>query len=357
MKLFPILALSAIAITANAQDYKIIGKTGESLENKMVYLIDYKDMKSCDSCLVKEGAFKFEGNADEQRLFMIRPKRGRERTTVVADKGYEVTVDFTSNPAVIGDNGKLNTKLAKLMNMITEESQAIRTKGSQLQNEGKSWEEISEALKPDFEMLHALYRNSMEENKDNMIGAYILSMVASTLYPTSAELGQAIERVKYADRLTSIKRICTELEKTEATSAGKMFIDFEGFNIDGGASKLSDYVGKGKYVLVDFWASWCGPCKGEIPNIIELYNKFGGDKFTVLGINVWDEEENFKKALTEEGITYQQIFVPKNNKDNATDMYGIGSIPQIMMFGPDGTILKRDLRGEEMKKFVEEQLK
>ena len=357
MKLFPILALSAIAITANAQDYKIIGKTGESLEDKMVYLIDYKDMKPCDSCLVKEGAFKFEGNADEQKLFMVRPKKGRERATIIADKGYEVTVDLTSYPAVIGDNDKLNTKLDKLMEMIAEETQAIKAKTAELQKQGKNRQEISAEIEHDLEMIYALYRNGMEENRDNMMGAYILTMVASTFYPTCAELDQVIERVEYADRLASIKRLRTELEKAEATSAGKMFIDFEGFNLEGGASKLSDYVGKGKYVLVDFWASWCGPCKGEIPNIIELHNKFGGDKFTVLGINVWDEEENFKKALTEEGITYQQIFVPKNNKDNATDMYGIGGIPQIMMFGPDGTILKRDLRGEEMKKFVEEQLK
>lgn len=357
MKFFPILALSAIAMTANAQEYKITGKAGESLENKIVYLIDYKDMKPCDSCLVTDGAFKFESNADEQKLFMVRPKRGRERATVIADKGYEVAVDFTSNPAVISDNDKLNTKLVKLMDAIAVETQAIKAKGSQLQSEGKSNEEISETLKQDFERLRALYRNGLEENKDNMIGAYILTMVASQFYPTFAELDQVVKEVKYAGSLVSIKRTLSGLEMAEATSAGKMFVDFEGLNTEGGASKLSDYVGKGKYVLVDFWASWCGPCKREIPNILELHNKFSGDKFIVLGVNVSDKEDSFKKALIDEGIVYPQIFVPKDNKDNAVNMYGIGSIPQIMVFGPDGTILKRDLRGEEMKKFVEELMK
>jgi thiol-disulfide isomerase/thioredoxin len=120
---------------------------------------------------------------------------------------------------------------------------------------------------------------------------------------------------------------------------------------------LSDYVGKGKYVLVDFWASWCGPCKAEIPSLVALQNKFGGDKFTVIGVNVWDEEDKFKASLTAEGINYPQIFIPRDNKDDATALYGIRGIPQIILFGPDGVIVQRDLRGEAMKKLIEEKMK
>jgi hypothetical protein len=88
-----------------------------------------------------------------------------------------------------------------------------------------------------------------------------------------------------------------------------------------------------------------------------LQNKFGGEKFTVLGVNVWDEEEKFKAALTEEGITYPQIFIPHDKKDNATELYGIKGIPQMILYGHDGVIVKRDLRGEAMKALVEEKLK
>ena len=163
--------------------------------------------------------------------------------------------------------------------------------------------------------------------------------------------------VKYSNKIHAIVAEREGYLKVVATQAGKMFVDFSGFTVDGKPSKLSDYVGKGKYVLVDFWASWCGPCKGEIPNLVELQNKFGGEKFTVLGVNVWDEEEKFKAALTEEGITYPQIFIPRDNKDNATEMYGIKGIPQIILFGPDGVIVKRDLRGNAMKALVEEKMK
>ena len=143
----------------------------------------------------------------------------------------------------------------------------------------------------------------------------------------------------------------------EAVKFAKHFAGVTGYTVDGKASKLSDYVGKGKYVLADFWASWCGPCKREIPNLIELQKQFGGEKFVVLGVNVWDQEDKFKEALKEEGITYPQIYVPRDGKVNATELYGIQGIPQIMLFGPDGTIVKRNLRGEEMKAFVADQLK
>jgi thiol-disulfide isomerase/thioredoxin len=129
-----------------------------------------------------------------------------------------------------------------------------------------------------------------------------------------------------------------------ATAEGKMFTDFE---VDG--HKLSDYVGKGKYMMVDFWASWCGPCKGEIPNIKNVYDKYHGDDFDVLSVAVWDKPEATVDTAKVYGINWNQII---NAQKVPTEIYGIRGIPHIILFGPDGTILKRDLRGEEIEKTV-----
>ena len=131
-----------------------------------------------------------------------------------------------------------------------------------------------------------------------------------------------------------------------------MFTDFEA-EYEGQTQKLSDYVGKGKYVLVDFGASWCGPCRGEIPTIIDLYNKYAGDNFAVLGVATWDEPADTKKAMEELGIQYPQIM---NAQKAGSDAYNIEGIPEIILFAPDGTIVKRGLRGEAMVKAVEEAL-
>ena len=136
------------------------------------------------------------------------------------------------------------------------------------------------------------------------------------------------------------------IKEAQAPQPGDMFVDFA-VEYEGKTTKLSDYVGNGQYVLVDFWASWCGPCRGEIPNLIAAYNKHKDQGLQVLGIAAWDKPEDTLKAIGEEKIPYPQII---NSQEIATDLYGIKGIPEIILFAPDGTILKRGLRGENIEK-------
>ena len=141
-------------------------------------------------------------------------------------------------------------------------------------------------------------------------------------------------------------------EKQKATAVGSMFKDFAA-EYNGKTTKLYDFVGKGKYVLVDFWASWCGPCRAETPNLVNAYNKYKGKKFNVLGVTINDHPEDSERAMEELGINYPQIL---NTPDSCADLYGIMGIPHIMLFGPDGTILERDLRGDEIEIAVKKYL-
>ena len=355
MKILSILALSAMALTATAQSYTVTGKIDAKYDGKMLYLAEQNVF--VDSVVVANGAFEFKRNVDDQTFAKVQiPGNRRVRADILAAPGAVISVDMTVNPFSITDNGGLNDKLGAINAEVAKAGQAVNAKIQQLQAEGKSGEEIQAAVGADIEAVYAIYRNAIEENKDNVIGAYILGMVAGEFYPTLGELDTMIGKVKYASKNVLVMAEREGLLKAEATQPGKMFVDFAGFTVDGQPSKLSDYVGRGKYVLADFWASWCGPCKREIPNLVELHNNFGGDKFVVLGVNVWDEEAKFKEALAAEGIVYPQIYIPRDNMDNATELYGIKGIPQIILFAPDGTIVKRNLRGDAMKAFVAEQL-
>lgn len=151
----------------------------------------------------------------------------------------------------------------------------------------------------------------------------------------------------------SAKRRAEAAEKEKATAVGTMFTDFE-VECDGKTQKLSDFVGKGQYVLVDFWASWCGPCRAEIPNLIDVYNKYKDKNLNVLGITVSDRVEDSKGAIEELGINYPQILGEQST--TAADLYGVMGIPHIILFGPDGTILARDLRGELIEIAVKQHL-
>lgn len=168
-------------------------------------------------------------------------------------------------------------------------------------------------------------------------------------------IGMALAAILFA----SCKQVPKQTETTgkaqeEVTENINRIDDFSMNTPEGTTISALDEISKHKLTIIDFWASWCGPCRGEIPTIIELYNKYAGEKFEVLGVATWDEPEDTKAAIEELGIKYPQIM---NAQKAGSDAYGIEGIPQIILFGPDGTILRRDLRGEEMVKAVEEALK
>ena len=226
-------------------------------------------------------------------------------------------------------------------------------------------EEMEAALKPLFEKIQeipeddpegeakitALAKEFVEENA-NTAGVYVVRSLLSFTMPKE-ELLAYIDSKDFLKNDSTIMEAKKAWEIQKATGEGQMFKDFEA-EYDGQVVKLSDYVGKGKYVLVDFWASWCGPCRMEIPNLIEVYNKYKGDKFEVLGVATWDEPDNTLQAIEELGIEYPQIM---NAQKAGSDAYGIEGIPEIILFAPDGKIVARGLRGEDIEKKVAEVLK
>ena len=131
------------------------------------------------------------------------------------------------------------------------------------------------------------------------------------------------------------------------------YVDFKAVQPDGTVVRLSDYVGKGKYILVDFWASWCGPCREEIPHLKDLWYEFKGDNFDIVGAPVFDKPENTQEAVDEFKIPWKQILsVP----ESVPEAYGFNYIPYIILISPDGTILERDLRGEAVREAVKKYL-
>ena len=140
------------------------------------------------------------------------------------------------------------------------------------------------------------------------------------------------------------------MEKTVKTSEGTMFVDMES-EVDGNTCRLSDYVGKGRYVLADFWQSTCAPCLTQIPMMKSIYQRYNERGLTVLGIAVSEDAEKSRRAIEKHSITYPQLL---NTQDQSFDTYGIQTIPYSILFAPDGIILARGLRGEELEKKLEE---
>lgn len=188
-------------------------------------------------------------------------------------------------------------------------------------------------------------REVLSQNSDNVIAVAALSNLAALLeddVQVDSLIGTLSPELQASDEIVAMKNL---IETRIETAEGKMFKDFTVEDSDGKTVKFSDYVGKGKYVLVDFWASWCGPCKAEIPNIKAVYDEYHRKGLEVLSVAVWDRPEATKDTAKVYGVNWKQII---NAGQVPTELYGIEGIPHIILFGPDGTILKRNLRGDEI---------
>lgn len=204
-------------------------------------------------------------------------------------------------------------------------------------------EEILENLSKELmELMHSTF----EKNKDN----YVSVLMVQSLFmndETSETILSMISRIpeKYAadETIVQIKGVAEQMAKTEP---GQQYIDITLPDFEGNAVSLSDHVGEGKYVLLDFWASWCGPCMVEVPFLVEAYSKYNAMGFEIFGVGLNDRAENLTQAINENEMNWIHVIGSMN--DQAPKDYAIKSIPANFLIGPDGAIIAKNLRGKEL---------
>lgn len=347
-----IIAILSLAGCKSKTAYEIVGTMQDSTFNgSTIYLYESATREIIDSAVVENGRFDFKGEVTEPALHYLLA--GRTANYLILEPGT-ITADM-GNRTVAGTalNEKYEAFSAenkRLQDEVQAEWQRIRA------TEGLAEEEMNKQMNEAHDKYQEKYlphvRKYFEENTNNPIGAVAFTYLSYELEPEEMEelYAQAGENVR---NNKSVKDIMEKIQNLKNTVEGKPFVDFtiENGNPDGTSVSLSDYVGKGKYVLVDFWASWCGPCIAEIPVLEEVYKKHAGDKFEILSVAVWNERADTEKALEKYKFPWPQILDAQNIP---TDLYGIDGIPHIILFGPDGTIVKRGLRGDELRKTVAE---
>lgn len=324
------IGLAACSVGASAPAYQVTASLPDAEDGSMAYLINFDNSEKMDSAVVSGASALFKGEIPEPVMAQI----------IVDGNRYGMFV--LEQGAISFENGQATG--SPLNKTVNDYSAKVESLSDEMKALGK---DAPDSLRDEIYIRYAALNDStLEANIGNPLGYYLFLQKAYDM--SQEELADALDRHPDLKNFVRIKKVMAVFERKAATTPGKMFSDFE-VVYDGKTYRLSDYVGKGNYTLVDFWASWCGPCRREAQVIKEIYAEYAPKGLDIVGIAVWDEPENTLQAIDELQLPWKQVI---NAQTVPTDLYGILGIPCIILFAPDGTIISRDLQGDELKASV-----
>lgn len=359
-----ILAVMAASCTQEGVKYVVNGTGPE--DGVMVRLIDKLSDAPIDSAVVAGGAFQLKGRAAKD-AFLNLTAEGDDWTFMLFNDGVPVKVDFADNSLSGSDqNNRLsdcdhrNTDAYNTYQKVIETFEALPEEEQEAR-----MEEFIPQYRAALQQYSDFYMDLIDQNKDNLVPVAFIEDVRSLAGPDKLnELLASDAAFARHPYVLELKRRIDEAdarqkaaEEKKRAIIGQKFLDLEEADPDGNMHKLSEYVGQGKWVLVDFWASWCGPCKAEMPNVVAAYKKYHKKGFDIVGLSFDREKEPWVKAISEWEMPWIHLSDLKYWKSVASDVYSVNSIPDNLLIDPEGTVVARGLRGDALEAKLAEVIK
>lgn len=350
LKVLTIAAACCLTATAQSNVCELSGTIPDnSLNGQKIYIVNCDTDEKLDSTIVTDRKLSFSTKVKGGATPAALAFNGRKAALFILEPGK----------VVLDDNGiakgtPLNDRNSAIVARLDSLYGDYRNKVQQLSQSGKAMNEILAEAEKHQQVLVSSTRNFLrsefEANKDNALSYNVFLQMSNGM--SLAEMDNLLAGASdWLKNTNLVKTNRKQAERFEKTAPGKMFTDFSVKMSNGKTATLSDYVGKGEYVLLDFFASWCGPCMREMPNLKSLYNKYNGKGLKIIGVAVWDEPEDTKKCIESEQLPWTII---DNAQNVHTDVYGVSTgIPHIVVFAPDGTIAFRGLTGAKLVEAVD----
>lgn len=362
MKKLATFALATLLLSAcgGNKGYQIEGTvTDAGLNGKQVYLYEYGNATSpVDSALVEDGKFVLKGLQETPRLSTLR-----FASDAIETKRVGTGEDAPYSVVFVLENAKYKAELSETPQLTgTPENDAYAALQKGLKRLRADYEQIvADMRSEDAEVAAQAEKryNDMDKAVAETIKKYIQDnpdrqTAAKLLYDFRHSLDENERReiiAKAGDTFKAtpnIDKIIDHLNILDKVAIGKKFTDFEMADTDGTMRKLSDYVGNGKVVLIDFWASWCPPCRADMPHLVGVYDQYKKKNFEIVGISLDRTVDAWKKGIKDLNMTWPQLSDVKFWQCEGAALYGVNSIPHTVLVDKDGTIIAKNLRGEAL---------
>jgi len=362
-KLLYILPVVALLFTSCSDKNVLEGNvTASGAEGKTVYLLSAKDFESqmvpIDSAVIKNGKFKINLDNIDKGLgvgyvvFKEPVENVANGISVILEEGkIKMTIDSTFK--VTGT--PLNDKNQQFFDMITDASKKgveIQKKMQQASDETERQTYMDEMDKLSTESNATLFQ-FIKENMSNQMGEFYFRQFIQAFNLEQFEELLSVARPEYKQQF---EELLSSSKNSQNDFIGHQYADITGPNPQGKDISLSDYIGKNKVVLVDFWASWCGPCRVEMPNVVEAYKKYKSKGFEIVGVSLDESKDDWNKAIKDMKMNWPQMSDLKGWQSDLGAVYSVQSIPFTLLIDQDGKIIAQNLRGEELEKKLEEVL-
>jgi peroxiredoxin len=360
-----LLASIAFVSCKDKSKFEITGEFKNAAAQSKVYLyaLDRANSLALDSTVLSEkGAFKFSHATPGVDFFKV--SAGNNEYMIIAKNGDQVKLsadlqDKEMHYSVSGAEEadkleSLNVTKNKYMTIISGIQKQFE---DQVEKEPQKRNELMESISPKYTQeinnLNVAILKFAKENTSSLAGFYAINLLNPSEYEQ--------EMVKYADQIgntlqnnAAVKEFLVRMAKLKTVQIGEMAPDFSMSTIDGKKVSLSGF--KGKYVLLDFWASWCQPCRQENPNVVKAFQNFKSRNFTIFSVSLDKDPVAWKQAINADHLTWTHGGELKDFEGPAVKLFQVEAIPSSFLIDPSGKIIAKNLRGEELESFLNKTL-
>ncbi|MBR4808665.1 MAG: TlpA family protein disulfide reductase [Bacteroidales bacterium] len=352
MKIRHILAAAALLLiascTSGKTNFKILVTDAEGT------VVNVIDMLSGETIATGSGdEMQLVGKAARNAILAIQ-KENDDWQTLVFNDGKPIELNISNHGIKASE---LNEKVTEVDLDLFNRVELINSFMEGMDNLDPAERITKSALVQSYidEYFNA-YKNLLADNRDNLLPVAFMPAIFSYLEDEDLE-GQFEPSFAYSKHPYTLKykqlaedRRAAEQEEEAAAQkiVGTRFIDIEEADVNGKMHRLSEYVGTGNWVLIDFWASWCGPCRREMPNVVAAYKKYHSKGFDIVGLSFDKEKEPWVKAIADLDMPWHHLSDLQYWQSLAAKTYEIHSIPSSLLVDPEGTIVARDLRGNAL---------